>query len=75
MSQRTNSRPPRPEPVRLRDALVEVAHILGGDTCQEYLGRDRGECGAPARDGLCETHSADRAEWYDHMRRRPGSDR
>ena len=61
-----------PEPVRLGDALKDVMHILGGDTCREHLGRRDGwpvYCGQPADLGLCPQHRADRAQWENDMRK------
>ena len=49
-----------PEPVHLGDALKDVMHILGGDTCREHLGTQRGYCGKPAELGLCPEHRAER---------------
>ena len=61
-----------PEPVHLGDALKDVMHILGGDTCREFLGHNQGYCGAPSDPGvgLCAKHRLDRAEWEYDMRTR-----
>ena len=51
------------DPVRLGGPLNDVIHVLGGDTCREFLGAAHGYCGAtPASFGLCDAHREQRRQ-------------
>lgn len=44
-----------------------TAHVLGGSTCREYLGRASEMCGQPGINGLCPEHATERAAWEQRM--------
>ena len=55
-SQHTSLQATDRKPVKIADALGPALSIIGGDTCREFLGMERGYCEKPAHAGLCPEH-------------------